>query len=273
VAVTPGWIFDPVRGASDATLFLCAQHTRHREGLGRLKAYMQPTLKGLVGAGRNVIPAATTPSRTVTVRALFSPLSQPFARCSLPAYRRRIWTALAAGFEPRQKRVLRMDGSRGTTLDVGLSQACRSRVPAGMIARLVVDFREAIGAGVNTKTAPEPGPYQRICAFGPFQPGWSRLVGANLAEPMIPRRIGMPVNKGLWSGHRFEIELKSATVESLPKPLVRLWIPRGPWRLLRRRGGGRLPKQGPFRGCAGGPRTRRASIRGLKRTVRFGKRP
>ena len=59
--------------------------------------------------------------------------------------------------------------------------------------RLVVDFREADWSGVRPEMIlPEPG---RVAAvrFGAFRPGWSRLV-ADLAEPMVPREIGMPVD-------------------------------------------------------------------------------
>ena len=52
----------------------------------------------------------------------------------------------------------------------------------------------------------EPG---RIAAvrFGAFQPGWSRLV-ADLAEPMLPTEIGMPVDKDSGTA-TLEITLKS----------------------------------------------------------------
>lgn len=100
----------------------------------------------------------------------------------------------------------------GTTLTLGLSQGVPFRVfLLDDPARLVVDFREADWSGVNTADLlPEPGRITGL-RFGPFQPGWSRLV-ADLAEPMIPREIGMPVNKG--SGQAtLEIALKSATPE------------------------------------------------------------
>ena len=100
----------------------------------------------------------------------------------------------------------------GTTLTLGLSQGVPFRVfLLDDPARLVVDFREADWSGVNTQDLlPEPGRISGL-RFGPFQPGWSRLV-ADLAEPMIPREIGMPVNKG--SGQAtLEIKLKSATTE------------------------------------------------------------
>ena len=59
-------------------------------------------------------------------------------------------------------------------------------------ARLVVDFREVDFQGVTADAL--IGRAERIAAvrFGAFQPGWSRMV-LDLAEPMLPREIGMAV--------------------------------------------------------------------------------
>ena len=82
-----------------------------------------------------------------------------------------------------------------TTLRLSLSQGVPFRVfLLNDPPRLVVDFREADWTGVKASDVlPQPGRISDL-RFGPFQPGWSRLV-ADLAEPMIPREIGMPVNK------------------------------------------------------------------------------
>lgn len=81
-----------------------------------------------------------------------------------------------------------------TTLSLSLSQGVPFRVfVLDAPARLVVDFREVDFAGATAEALlPEPG---RIAAvrFGTFRPGWSRLV-ADLAEPMLPAQIGMPVD-------------------------------------------------------------------------------
>jgi N-acetylmuramoyl-L-alanine amidase len=77
---------------------------------------------------------------------------------------------------------------------------------------LVVDFREADWTGVKASDVlTQPGRISDL-RFGPFQPGWSRLV-ADLAEPMIPREIGMPIDKE--SGRAtLEITLESADEET-----------------------------------------------------------
>ena len=102
------------------------------------------------------------------------------------------------------------DGWFGQTeLVLGLSQGVPFRVfLLDEPARLVVDFREADWTGIRPEMLlPEPG---RISAlrFGTFRPGWSRLV-ADLAEPMIPREIGMPVDAASGSA-RLEILLERA---------------------------------------------------------------
>ena len=95
----------------------------------------------------------------------------------------------------------------GTTIKLHLSQGVPFRVfLLDDPARLVVDFREADWSGVKTSDLlAQPGNISDL-RFGPFQPGWSRLV-ADLAQPMLPREIGMPVDSG--SGQAtLEISLK-----------------------------------------------------------------
>ncbi len=96
----------------------------------------------------------------------------------------------------------------GTTLELHLSQGVPFRVfLLDDPARLVVDFREADWTGVKTSDLlAEPGNISDL-RFGPFQPGWSRLV-ADLAEPMLPREIGMPVDVGSGMA-TLEISLKA----------------------------------------------------------------
>ena len=88
------------------------------------------------------------------------------------------------------------DGWLGeTTLTLGLSQGVPFRVfLLDAPARLVVDFREVDWGGLAPEALlAEPG---RVAAlrFGAFRPGWSRLV-ADLAEPMLPSEIAMPVDR------------------------------------------------------------------------------
>ena len=100
-----------------------------------------------------------------------------------------------------------------TSITLGLSQGVPFRVfLLDNPARLVVDFREADWAGVKPdQLLTEPG---RIAAvrFGAFQPDWSRLV-ADLAEPMLPVEIGMPVDETDGTA-TLEITLKRADPET-----------------------------------------------------------
>ncbi len=106
------------------------------------------------------------------------------------------------------------DGWLGkTTIQIGLSQGVPFRVfMLENPARLVVDFKEADWSGLRpAMILPEAGRISAI-RFGAFRPGWSRLV-ADLAEPMIPTEIGMPVD--LNSGEALlEIALKKADAET-----------------------------------------------------------
>ena len=82
-----------------------------------------------------------------------------------------------------------------TTLTLSLSQGVPFRVfTLDNPARLVADFREVDFEGVvASDRLAEVG---RVTAvrFGPFRPGWSRLV-LDLAEPMLPAQVGMPVDQ------------------------------------------------------------------------------
>ena len=60
-------------------------------------------------------------------------------------------------------------------------------------ARLVVDFREIDFDGLRAAAFLNDSTRINSVRFGAFQPGWSRLV-ADLAEPALPREIGMPVD-------------------------------------------------------------------------------
>ncbi|MEP2682961.1 MAG: N-acetylmuramoyl-L-alanine amidase [Sulfitobacter sp.] len=109
------------------------------------------------------------------------------------------------------------DGWFGKTdLTVALSQGVPFRVfLLDDPARLIVDFREADWSEVaRGDLLKKPG---RISAlrFGAFQPGWSRLV-ADLAEPMIPAEIGMPVDASSGKA-RLEITLETVTAEVFAK--------------------------------------------------------
>ena len=99
-----------------------------------------------------------------------------------------------------------------TTLTLGLSQGVPYRVfLLNDPARLVIDFREVDWSGVKpAQLLAEPGRVADV-RFGAFQPGWSRLV-ADLAEPMVPMEIGMPVDKDSGTA-RLEITLKTADPE------------------------------------------------------------
>lgn len=119
-------------------------------------------------------------------------------------------TALAR-VDPEQSKIT--DGWFGkTTLTLGLSQGVPFRVfLLNDPARLVVDFREVDWTGLDAETLlPKPGAIATL-RFGTFQPGWSRLV-ADLAGPMVPQEIGMPVDQNSGAA-RLEITLKKATAE------------------------------------------------------------
>ncbi|MCR8825571.1 N-acetylmuramoyl-L-alanine amidase [Pseudosulfitobacter koreensis] len=95
-----------------------------------------------------------------------------------------------------------------TKLTIGLSQGVPFRVfHLDDPMRLVIDFREADWAAVTAEDLlPEPGKVTGV-RFGPFGPGWSRLV-LDLAEPMLPTDIGMPVDDSTGTA-RLTVALKS----------------------------------------------------------------
>jgi N-acetylmuramoyl-L-alanine amidase len=100
------------------------------------------------------------------------------------------------------------DGWFGQTrLTLALSQGVPFRVfLLNDPARLIVDFREADWTGVEPAgLLALPGRVKAV-RFGAFQPGWSRLV-ADLAEPMLPVEIGMPVDPATGAA-RLEILLE-----------------------------------------------------------------
>ncbi|KIN72208.1 N-acetylmuramoyl-L-alanine amidase [Sulfitobacter guttiformis KCTC 32187] len=123
-------------------------------------------------------------------------------------------TALAR-VDPAASKVL--DGWWGRTdITLALSQGVPYRVfILDAPARLVVDFREVDFSGLKAADllGSDEAAKGRISAvrFGAFQAGWSRLV-ADLAEPMVPREIGMPVDPDTGRA-MLEITLKAATAE------------------------------------------------------------
>lgn len=116
----------------------------------------------------------------------------------------------------------RVDGTRSdisdgwfgkTDIRLGLSQGVPFRVfLLDDPARLVVDFREADWAGISPQMLlAEPGRVSDV-RFGAFQPGWSRLV-ADLAVPMVPTQIGMPVDEASGTA-TLEIALKEVDADA-----------------------------------------------------------
>ena len=121
------------------------------------------------------------------------------------------------------------DGWFGRTdLTLKLSQGVPFRVfTLDNPARLVVDFREVDFRGLRAADLIGEGGRFAAVRFGAFQPGWSRLV-ADMAEPMLPREIGMPVD--LNTGHAaLEITLKTVSAEEFAKasgaPVDPNWTP------------------------------------------------
>ena len=96
-----------------------------------------------------------------------------------------------------------------TELRLGLNQGVPYRVfLLDGPPRLVVDFREVAFEGLaKTDLLAQPGRITDI-RFGPFQPGWSRLV-ADLAGPMIAKEVGLPIDPATG-----QAQLKIALVES-----------------------------------------------------------
>lgn len=115
-----------------------------------------------------------------------------------------------------------------THLTLHLSQGVPFRVfTLDTPARLVVDFREVDFSGVVAgDLLTEPGRIVDV-RFGAFRPGWSRLV-AELAEPMLPQEIGMPVGRDDGRA-TLEITLKTsdqaAFVAAAGTPEDPNWVP------------------------------------------------
>lgn len=96
-----------------------------------------------------------------------------------------------ARVDPGQSGVRDVRG--GAVVELALSQGVPWRVfTVADPARLVVDFREVDWSGVTSETVLEPG---RVSAlrFGPFRPGWSRMV-ADLNEPMVVAEAGLRIS-------------------------------------------------------------------------------
>jgi len=147
------------------------------------------------------------------MRAVLKVLAVALA-CAGPAAMAQELTALAR-VDPEASAV--KDGWFGKTdLTVALSQGVPFRVfLLDDPARLIVDFREADWSNVHSgDLLAKPG---RIAAlrFGAFQPGWSRLV-ADLAEPMVPDEIGMPIDAASGQA-RLEITLKTVEEAAFAK--------------------------------------------------------
>jgi len=79
-------------------------------------------------------------------------------------------------------------------------------------ARLVVDFREVDFDGLRAADFLRASTRISAVRFGAFQPGWSRLV-ADLAEPALPREIGMPADPNTGRA-TLEIALKTVSAEA-----------------------------------------------------------
>ncbi|MBB3995583.1 N-acetylmuramoyl-L-alanine amidase [Sulfitobacter undariae] len=105
------------------------------------------------------------------------------------------------------------DGWFGRTdITLRLSQGVPFRVfTLAEPARLVVDFREVDFSGLLASDFIGDSKYISAARFGAYHHGWSRLV-ADLAEPMLPDEIGMPVDVN--SGRAaLEISLKAVSEE------------------------------------------------------------
>lgn len=105
------------------------------------------------------------------------------------------------------------DGWLGRTdIALHLSQGVPFRVfTLDAPARLVVDFREVDFDGLRAAEFLKDSKRISGVRFGAFQHGWSRLV-ADLAEPMLPREIGMPVDPNTGRA-TLEIALKTVNGE------------------------------------------------------------
>ncbi len=114
-----------------------------------------------------------------------------------------VWLCCAPAFAQGLTALARVDASQSgiedkwfgrTELRLGLNQGVPYRVfLLDGPPRLVVDFREVAFEGLTKEDLlTKPGRITDV-RFGPFQPGWSRLV-ADLDGPMIAEEIGLPVD-------------------------------------------------------------------------------
>ena len=115
-----------------------------------------------------------------------------------------------------------------TTIALHLSQGVPFRVfHLDQPARLVVDFKEVDWTGVAAENLFEVGGRIGGLRFGSFKAGWSRMV-LDLNEPMLPREIGMPVDKTTGRAV-LQIALKKATPEEFAQsagtPPDANWVP------------------------------------------------
>lgn len=103
-----------------------------------------------------------------------------------------------------------------TELRLGLNQGVPFRVfVLDGPPRLVVDFREVAFDGLEkTDLLRKPGRITDV-RFGPFQPGWSRLV-ADLSGPMIASEVGLPVDPATGLA-QLQIALVESDAETFAK--------------------------------------------------------
>ncbi len=101
----------------------------------------------------------------------------------------------------------------GTKLTIGLNQGVPFRVfHLDSPMRLVIDFREADWTGVDAETLLKRTKKVTGARFGPFRPGWSRLV-LDLADPLLPSNIAMPVDNSTGAA-TLTVDLVKATPEA-----------------------------------------------------------
>lgn len=101
----------------------------------------------------------------------------------------------------------------GTKLTIGLNQGVPFRVfHLDSPMRLVIDFREADWTGVDAETLLQSTKKVTGARFGPFRPGWSRLV-LDLADPLLPSNIAMPIDTSTGAA-TLTVDLVKATPEA-----------------------------------------------------------
>lgn len=105
-----------------------------------------------------------------------------------------------------------LDAGDGLTLDLHLSQAVPYRVfTLDDPRRVVLDFREVDWQGVSREAMLNADNATDL-RFGPWQPGWSRMVIA-LAAPMMVSEAGMQVDQTTGLAH-LKLVLDKATPEA-----------------------------------------------------------